>query len=69
MVRGMVPKRKASGIEAFKRLRGDLGIPDQLKDSKMDFFEDCKNYEASIGLHYNRRCSEGDWMEGEMLGN
>ena len=42
MVRGMVPKRKSSGIEAFKRLRVYIGVPDQLKNSKMELFEDSK---------------------------
>lgn len=42
MVRGMVPKRKSSGIKAFKHLRVYIGIPSQLKDSKMELFEDSK---------------------------
>jgi len=42
MVRGMMPKRKASGIEAFKRLRVYINIPDQLKNSTMESFEDSK---------------------------
>ncbi len=42
MVRGMVPKRKSSGMEAFKHLRVYIGIPPQLKDSKMELFEDSK---------------------------
>ncbi len=42
MVRGMVPKRKSSGMEAFKHLRVYIGIPSQLKDSKMELFEDSK---------------------------
>ena len=42
MVRGMMPKRKASGIEAFKRLRVYISIPDQLKNSSMKSFEDSK---------------------------
>lgn len=54
MVRGMVPKRKSSGIEAFKRLRVYISIPDQLKESKMKFFEDSKitkpaSYYITIG--------------------
>lgn len=54
MVRGMMPKRKASGIEAFKRLRVYIGIPDQLKNSTMESFEDSKitkpvSYYITIG--------------------
>ena len=42
MVRGMVPKTKTSGIEAFKRLRVYIGIPDQFMNKKAEFFEDSK---------------------------
>jgi len=42
MVRGMVPKRKSSGIQSFKRLRVYIGIPDELKSSTMKTFEDTK---------------------------
>jgi len=54
MVRGMIPKRKASGIEAFKRLRVYISIPDQLKNSSMKSFEDSKitkpmSYYITIG--------------------
>jgi large subunit ribosomal protein L13 len=54
MVRGMMPKRKASGIEAFKRLRVYISIPDQLKNSTMESFEDSKitkpvSYYITIG--------------------
>lgn len=42
MVRGMVPKRKASGIEAFKRLRVYIGIPEELKNIELESFDDSK---------------------------
>ena len=42
MVRGMVPKTKTSGIEAFKRLRVHIGIPDQFMNKKAECFEDSK---------------------------
>ncbi len=42
MIRGMVPKRKSSGIQAFKRLRVYIGIPDELKNSTMQTFDDAK---------------------------
>ena len=42
MVRGMVPKQKAHGIEAFKRLRVYIGVPEEMKDAKMHSFEDVK---------------------------
>jgi large subunit ribosomal protein L13 len=42
MVRGMVPKRKPDGIGAFKRLRVYMGVPEHMKDSKMESFDDSK---------------------------
>jgi large subunit ribosomal protein L13 len=42
MVRGMIPKTKPSGIEAFKRLRVYIGTPDQLRNMKTESFEDAK---------------------------
>jgi large subunit ribosomal protein L13 len=42
MIRGMVPKRKSSGIQSFKRLRVYIGIPDELKNSTMKTFDDAK---------------------------
>jgi large subunit ribosomal protein L13 len=42
MVRGMIPKRKSSGIDAFKRLRVYIGIPESLKNSEMKYYDDSK---------------------------
>jgi len=42
MIRGMVPKRKSSGIESFKRLRVYIGVPNELKNSAMKIFDDTK---------------------------
>jgi large subunit ribosomal protein L13 len=42
MIRGMVPKSKPSGIQAFKRLRVYIGTPEELKKSTMKTFEDTK---------------------------
>jgi large subunit ribosomal protein L13 len=42
MIRGMVPKRKSSGMQSFKRLRVYIGIPDELKNSTMKTFDDTK---------------------------
>jgi large subunit ribosomal protein L13 len=42
MVRGMVPKRKASGMTAFKHLRVYIGVPEEMKGAKMESFEDSK---------------------------
>jgi large subunit ribosomal protein L13 len=42
MVRGMVPKRKSSGITAFKGLRVYIGVPEEMKSAKMESFSDSK---------------------------
>jgi large subunit ribosomal protein L13 len=42
MVRGMLPKRKSSGITALKRLRIYIAIPPDLKNTKLETFEDSK---------------------------
>lgn len=42
MVRGMVPKQKTHGIEAFQRLRVYIGVPEEMKKAKMQIFEDSK---------------------------
>jgi large subunit ribosomal protein L13 len=69
MVRGMMPKRKTSGIEAFKRLRVYISIPDQLKQSKMEFFEDSKiTRPASYYITIGDVAKEIGWG-GEMRGS
>jgi large subunit ribosomal protein L13 len=42
MIRGMLPKRKPSGITALKRLRVYVSVPPELKNAKMESFEDSK---------------------------
>lgn len=42
MVRGMLPKRKSSGLTALKRLRVYISIPPELKYTKLETFEDSK---------------------------
>lgn len=54
IVRGMLPKRKTSGIEAFKRLRVYIGTPDDLKNTKTESFDYSKitkpaSYYITIG--------------------
>ncbi|MCP8304675.1 MAG: 50S ribosomal protein L13 [archaeon] len=39
MVRGMLPHRKAKGLEALKRLRVHIGIPEQYKSVEKIVFE------------------------------
>lgn len=42
MIRGMVPKTKPSGMQAFQKLRVYMGVPDELKNSAMQTFDDAK---------------------------
>jgi len=42
MVRGMLPKSKSSGLTALKRLRVYISIPPELKNTKLETFEDSK---------------------------
>ena len=54
MVRGMVPKRKTSGIEAHQRLRVYIGLPEEMKNTKLESFADSKirkpeSYYITIG--------------------
>lgn len=54
MVRGMVPKRKTTGIEAHQRLRVYIGVPEEMKGAKMESFADSKitkpeSYYISVG--------------------
>ena len=42
MVRGMVHRRKAMGVEAFKRLRVYVGVPERYSSSCKTGFDDAK---------------------------
>jgi large subunit ribosomal protein L13 len=54
MVRGMVPKRKTSGQEAHQRLRVYIGVPEEMKSTKLESFADSKirkpeSYYVTVG--------------------
>lgn len=54
MVRAMTPRRKPSGISAFKRLRVYIGIPKELGSKEIKIFDDTKitkpeSYYITIG--------------------
>ncbi len=42
MIRGMLPKKKPSGLEAHKKLRTYIGVPKQLKSLEKKQFEKAK---------------------------
>ncbi|MGQ9514652.1 MAG: 50S ribosomal protein L13 [Thermoproteota archaeon] len=41
-IRGMLPRRKASGLEALRRLRVYIGVPDGYKEKKATSFEEAE---------------------------
>lgn len=42
MVRGMIPKRKTSGIKALEQLRVYIGVPEKLSHESPKVFEECR---------------------------
>ncbi|MHC1592361.1 MAG: 50S ribosomal protein L13 [Candidatus Helarchaeales archaeon] len=51
-VRGMLPKKKARGVNALKRLRAYIGVPEQFKDKKQIKLEefDCSRLNRNYML-------------------
>jgi large subunit ribosomal protein L13 len=54
MVRGMTPRKKSSGISAFRRLRVYIGIPVEFRSNEIKIFDDTKitkpeSYYITIG--------------------
>ncbi len=47
MIRGMLPRKKPSGLEAHKRLRTYIGVPSQLRSSKKITIDNAKIRRAS----------------------
>jgi large subunit ribosomal protein L13 len=41
-VRGMLPFKQPKGVQAYKRLAVFMGIPDELKDQKMETLEEAQ---------------------------
>ncbi len=42
-VRGMLPMKKSSGKEAYKRLKVYMGVPKEFENAKMEKIEEAKN--------------------------
>jgi len=64
MVRGMIPRRKPKGKEAFRRLRVYRGVPPELRSREHVKLEDVRE-----GLYQGgqRQC-EDKWLSGRALG-
>jgi len=41
-IRGMLPYKQPKGKQAFKRLRVFIGVPDELKDAKMETIKEAQ---------------------------
>lgn len=41
-VRGMLPYKQPKGKQAYKRLKAFIGVPDELKDQKMETLKDAQ---------------------------
>lgn len=50
MVRGMLPRKKSKGKEAFRRLKVFRGVPPQFKNKKIIVFENAKYRESPYGF-------------------
>jgi large subunit ribosomal protein L13 len=42
-IRGMLPFKRQTGKQAFKRLRVYIGVPEELKDAKLEKIESAEN--------------------------
>ena len=51
-IRGMLPRRKPKGQQAYKRLRVYIGVPDDLEGSKMETIPDIDS--SRLRCHYVR---------------
>ncbi|PCN51135.1 50S ribosomal protein L13 [Candidatus Geothermarchaeota archaeon ex4572_27] len=52
MVRGMLPRKKAKGKEAYRRLRVYRGVPPHLRGREMVTFEEAKYRKSPYGPNY-----------------
>lgn len=52
MVRGMLPRKKTKGKEAYRRLRVYRGIPPEFKEKNIIVFEDAKYRKSPYGYMY-----------------
>jgi large subunit ribosomal protein L13 len=65
-VRGMLPYKQSKGKQAFKRLRVFIGIPDELKENKMETLTDASSEKLKCP-HFTvgELAREVGWNKGE----
>jgi len=65
-VRGMLPIRQPKGKTAYKKLKVFMGVPEDLKDNKMDTFAEAQAAKLK-GPHFTlaELAKEVGWNQGE----
>ena len=65
-VRGMLPIRRVKGKAAYKKLKVFMGVPEDLKDQKMDTFTEAQAAKLK-GPHFTlaELAKEIGWNQGE----
>jgi large subunit ribosomal protein L13 len=65
-VRGMLPIKQSKGKTAYKKLKVFMGVPDELKDQKMDTFTEAQAAKLK-GPHFTlgELAKEIGWNQGE----
>jgi len=65
-VKGMLPIRQPKGLQAYKRLRVFIGVPDNLKDQKMDTLADAQAKKLTCPYFTVGELAKGiGWNRGE----
>jgi large subunit ribosomal protein L13 len=65
-VRGMLPFKQPKGKKAYKKLKVFMGVPEELKDRKMDTFTEAQSTKLK-GPHFTlaELAKEVGWNQGE----
>jgi len=65
-VKGMLPIRQPKGLQAYKRLQAFIGVPDSLKDQKMDTLTDAQAKRLTCPYFTVGELAKGiGWNRGE----
>jgi large subunit ribosomal protein L13 len=65
-VKGMLPIRQPKGLQAYKRLQVFIGVPDNLKDQKMDTLADAQAKRLTCPYFTVGELAKGiGWNRGE----
>jgi len=65
-VKGMLPIRRPKGIQAYRRLQVFIGVPDNLKDRKMETLTDSQAKKLTCAYFTVGELAKGiGWNQGE----